>query len=256
MCTLVVLRRPGHDWPLIIAANRDEKRDRPWAPPGRHWPDRGHVTAGLDALAGGAWLGINDDGLVSGVLNRSGTLGPDPSLRSRGELVLEALDHAEAQVAAEALGGLEPLAYRPFNLFVGDARRAFWICSILENGEPGMRVMEIPDGISMLTDMDRNDPASPRVRLYLPRFEAAPSPDPEKDDWGWWQALLADKEFASGSGPRGAMNIDISMAAAGQFGTVSSSLIALPGTITPERKTRWLFAAGAPDVAPYQPVEI
>jgi hypothetical protein len=29
MCTLVILRRPNHDWPLIIAANRDEKTDRP-----------------------------------------------------------------------------------------------------------------------------------------------------------------------------------------------------------------------------------
>ena len=31
MCTLVILRRPGHRWPLIIAANRDEMADRPEA---------------------------------------------------------------------------------------------------------------------------------------------------------------------------------------------------------------------------------
>ena len=40
MCTLVILRRPGHAWPLILGANRDEMKDRPWSPPGRHWPDR------------------------------------------------------------------------------------------------------------------------------------------------------------------------------------------------------------------------
>ena len=33
MCTLVILRRPGHDWPLILAANRDEMLDRPWQLP-------------------------------------------------------------------------------------------------------------------------------------------------------------------------------------------------------------------------------
>ena len=250
MCTLVVLRRSGHDWPLIVAANRDEKRDRPWLAPARHWPDRAHITAGLDELAGGTWLGINDDGLVAGILNRSGTLGPDPDRRSRGELPLEALDHAEADVAAKALKGLDPDAYRPFNLFVGDARKAFWICSVDENGAPGMRVVEIPDGVSMLTDTDLNDRTAPRVRLYLPRFEAAPQPDPESGDWGWWQALLADKEFENGIGPKGAMNIDIP----GGFGTVSSSLIALPATITPDRKTRWQFAAGTPDTTPYEPV--
>ena len=53
MCTVVILRRPGHDWPLILATNRDEMTDRPWRPPGRHWPDRAEVTAGRDELAGG-----------------------------------------------------------------------------------------------------------------------------------------------------------------------------------------------------------
>ena len=255
MCTLVVLRRPGHDWPLLIAANRDEMRNRPWNPPGRHWPDRAHVIAGQDQLAEGTWLGINDDGLVAGVLNRHGTLGPDPDLRSRGELPLEALDHAEAEVAAEALGDLDPRAYRPFNLFVGDARKAFWICSVDKNGVPGMRVEEIPEGYSMLTDKDRNDPSAPRVRLYLPRFETAPPPDPEKDDWQWWQALMADKEFENGIGPAGAMNIDVTIDNVGDFGTVSSSLIGLPAFISPDRKTRWLFAAGAPDTAPFELVK-
>ena len=262
MCTLVILRRPNHDWPLIIGANRDEKRDRPWASPARHWPDRTHVVAGRDELAGGTWLGVNDDGLVAAVLNRSGSLGPDPDRRSRGELPLEALDHAEAIVAAEALAELDPDAYRPFNLFVGDARNAYWICSVREDGTPGMRVNEIPQGVSMLTDLDRNDPAAPRVRLYLSRFETAPPPNPDTDTWsrdenrGWWQALLADKEFENGVGPKGAMNIDMSLQTPGDFGTVSSALIAVPALVTPTRRTRWLFAAGAPDTCPFEPVEL
>ena len=35
MCTVVLLIRPGHAWPLILAANRDELLDRPWDPPAR-----------------------------------------------------------------------------------------------------------------------------------------------------------------------------------------------------------------------------
>jgi len=41
-------------------------------------------------------------------MNRMNSLGPLPGKRSRGELVLEALDHADAREAAEALAALEP----------------------------------------------------------------------------------------------------------------------------------------------------
>ena len=116
MCTLVLLRRPDAAWPLVLAANRDELASRPARPPGRHWPDRPEVVAGLDAQAGGSWLGINDHGVLAGVLNRVGTLGPATGKRSRGELVLEALDHADAASAVAALADLDPDAYRPFNL--------------------------------------------------------------------------------------------------------------------------------------------
>ena len=74
MCTVVILRRPGHAWPLLLAGNRDEMMDRPWDAPARHWPDRPDVVAGRDRLAGGTWLGLNDSGVVAILLNRRGTL--------------------------------------------------------------------------------------------------------------------------------------------------------------------------------------
>ena len=40
---------------------------RPWKAPARHWPDRPNVVAGLDELAGGSWLGMNDEGVVAAV---------------------------------------------------------------------------------------------------------------------------------------------------------------------------------------------
>src|SRR5215469_14963312 len=72
MCSVVIMLRPGHDWPVLLAANRDEMKDRPWLPPGRHWPERPWVVACLDCKAGGSWLGLNDHGLVAGVMNRAG----------------------------------------------------------------------------------------------------------------------------------------------------------------------------------------
>ena len=178
MCTVVFLRRPGHAWPMVIAANRDEMADRPWRPPARHWPDRPEVVAGLDELAGGTWLGINDHGVVAGILNRPGTLGPAAGLRSRGELPLEALDHADADAAAAALRALDARAWRPFNMFVADNRDAFWIRSLGHQGDGRVAAHPLPPGLSMLTAHDLNDAESARIRHHLPRFRAAPPPDP------------------------------------------------------------------------------
>jgi hypothetical protein len=103
MCSVIILFRPGHDWPILWASNRDEMLDRSWSPPARHWPDRPDVVAGKDELAGGTWLGINDFGVIAGVLNRRDSLGPAPGKRSRGELGLDALDFADAADAVEML---------------------------------------------------------------------------------------------------------------------------------------------------------
>src|SRR5512134_529886 len=107
MCTLVLLRRPADAWPLLIAANRDEMAERPWLPPERHWRDRPHVTAGLDLLGGGSWLGVNDTGVIAAVLNRINTLGPARGRRSRGELPLVALAAATAREATRMIGEIE-----------------------------------------------------------------------------------------------------------------------------------------------------
>jgi Transport and Golgi organisation 2 len=252
MCTVVFLRRPDHEWPLILAANRDEMADRPWQPPSRHWPDR-DVVAGLDELAGGTWLGINHQGVIAGVLNRPGTLGPAEGLRTRGELPLEALDHADAIAAATALRALDPGAWRPFNLFVADNRDAFWLRSVGGRGSGAITVTEIPVGLSMLTAHDLNDNASARIRFHLPRFAAAAPPDPSRGDWAAWEALVSSREAESEAGPQGAMTI----VTPSGFGTVSSSLMALPSVATaPLRKPVWRFGHGHPESIRFDDVKL
>lgn len=236
MCTVVILRRPDHDWPLLLAANRDEMKDRHALSPMRHWPDRPEVIAGMDELAGGTWLGVNDDGLVACVLNRVGTLGSHPDYRSRGELPLEALDHAEAEMAADAFEDLNPEAYRPFNLIVADHANAWWV----KNDGVAIQVSEIGDGLSMLSARDLNDTTSDRVKLHLPRFRSAPAPEPEQDDWMAWSALMSSRKSLTDA--RGAMQIETDMG----FETVSSSLIALSKPWDKSRKNIWKYCEGKP----------
>ena len=248
MCTVVILRRPWHDWPLVLAANRDEMLNRPWWPPARHWPDRPDVIAGLDELGGGTWQGLNDYGVTAAVLNRVGSLGPDPNKRSRGELVLEALDHADAESAAAALAALDGNAYRSFNLVVADNAAAYWL---RHDGGKRLFLDDIPTGVSMVTAHDLNDMSSPRIRANLPRFREAEAPNPETGDWRAWEALLASPSPTNNGGGAAAMAIKADSMA--DFGTVCSALVALPAA---DRGPIWRFAPGMPGTVPFEDVKL
>ena len=54
----------------------------------------------------------------------------------------------------------------------------------------GIECQPIPEGLSMLTARELNDPASARIAHYLERWRAAPPPDPGVDDWTDWTGLL------------------------------------------------------------------
>ncbi|GBD40653.1 hypothetical protein HRbin39_00022 [bacterium HR39] len=244
MCSLVVRFAPASEVPLLLAANRDEREERPWDPPARHWPDRPEVVAGRDREAGGSWLGVSDFGLVAAVLNRAGSLGPAPDRRSRGELVLEALDHVEAAAAARALACIEPTSYRPFNLFVADVHSAFWIRS---DGHR-VTVRALDAGVHMLTSRELDDPECPRIRAFLPRFRETAAGDPLEDPAHPWRRLLAEHTSPTGD-PVHAMCIHTDFG----YGSVSASLIALPAD--PLAPPRWLFAPGKPCRGAFAPVD-
>ena len=237
MCTVVLLIRPGHAWPLILAANRDEMLDRAWDPPAAYWPDQPGVIAGRDRTGGGTWMGVNRDGVVAAVLNRPGSLGPAAGKRSRGDLPLMALAHGSAAEAADAISALDAGAWRSFNLVLADRSGAVFVRG-LGQGRP--QVESFAPGLHMVTAHDPDDPDSPRVARYLGRFRAARAPEP--GDWREWQAILSDRSGESGE--------QVNVVPRGGFGTVCSSLLALPGEGSPV----WLFAAGPPDQAAFTPV--
>ena len=164
MCTLVLLRRPGHAWPLLIAANRDEMRDRPWRAPARHWPDRPRslpVSTSSPAAPGSAsttmgWSrrssigATRSAGAGRAIPRRAGPRGPRSRRRRRGR---------------RGAGRARRWAYRSFNLVVADDRAAFWL-RVAGHGRAAATctAAEIPAGLSMLTAYDLDDPADPADR--------------------------------------------------------------------------------------------
>jgi uncharacterized protein with NRDE domain len=236
VCTVVLLIRPDHAWPLVLAANRDEMLDRAWDPPAAHWPDQPGIVAGRDRTGGGTWMGVNRHGVVAAVLNRPGSLGPAAGKRSRGELPLLALAQHTAAEAAAAITGLDAGEWRSFNLVLADRDGAVFIRG-LGHGSP--TALELTSGVHMVTAHDPDDPDSPRVARHLARFQASAAPDLVQG-WGAWQSLVADR-----SGPAGEQ---LNVVPRAGFGTVCSSLLALPRHGQPI----WRFAAGPPHAAPFQ----
>lgn len=224
---------------MVLVANRDESVDRAWDPPAAWWPDQPGVIAGRDRTAGGTWMGLNAHGLTAAVLNRPGSLGPQAGKRSRGELPLLALAETTFAVAVEAIVSLDAGQWRGFNMVIADRSGAAFIRG-LGYGRPV--AYRLPAGVSMITAHDPNDTESPRVARHLARFRAAPPPEP--GDWEAWRAILADR-----SGPAGEQ---MNVVPRGGFGTVCSSLLAF----STEGEPVWLFAAGPPDEAPFEPVSL
>jgi uncharacterized protein with NRDE domain len=236
MCTFTLLHRPGADWPVLAAANRDEMLNRPWQAPAPHWPDLPGVVGGRDTLAGGTWLAVNTHGMVAAVLNRTGSLGPAAGKRSRGDLPLLALGHASAAEAADTMARLDAGEWRSFNVVVADARDAYFARGL---GHGLVEVRRLPPGLSMVTSGDPNDLGLARVARHLPRFAAALAPEPP--DWGIWPTLLADAE--------GPLEASLNVPETRGFGTASAALIA-----SGPDGLQFLFAGGRPGTAAFEAV--
>ncbi|HEX3466155.1 MAG TPA: NRDE family protein [Candidatus Elarobacter sp.] len=236
---MLLLLRPGDPWPLLIGANRDERVDRAFDPPGRWWSDAPAVVAGRDVFGGGSWFGVNDDGVVATIVNGMDRLGPIPGKTSRGELVLRALHEHDARAAAGALGALDAARYRGFTVLVADRRAAYAIAS----DERTIRVEPLASGHHLATPDGVDLPSSPRYAAHFGAFRAAAPPDPARGDWSAWIELL---RHADDEDPHRAMTVAVPEHA---FGTVCSQLLALPAE--PSSEPVLLFANGPPTRAPY-----
>src|SRR5262249_1386271 len=99
MCLLAVFFRVADDAHLVVGANRGEASARGGLPPPPRDGPTGAV-AGLDPLAGGTWLGVNEHGVLVAVPTRRKTQ-PPPRPRSRGLLARELLACSTAASAVE-----------------------------------------------------------------------------------------------------------------------------------------------------------
>ena len=132
MCLIVFAHQLNTDYPLIMAANRDEFRQR--ATQNMFWWPNIDILAGKDLAAGGTWLALHKDGRWAAVTNfRRGFKSPSPALHSRGHLALDFLSQTGPALAfAQAL---QTTQLAGFNLLLWDHKELVF-CSNEGHTEP------------------------------------------------------------------------------------------------------------------------
>src|SRR5262249_53886678 len=158
MCLLAVFFRVADDAHLVVGANREEAYARGGLPPQLlDGPTR--AVAGLDPLAAGTWLRVDEHGgLRAGTHRRKPQ--PPPRPRSRGLLARELLACSTAASAVEqATRELDSGRYAGCNFFCADRERAV----VLHAGD-WLRIRPLPPGLHALWHRDVNDAAQPRIR--------------------------------------------------------------------------------------------
>jgi uncharacterized protein with NRDE domain len=89
MCVIAIAHLASKQYPLIVAANRDERHSRESAA-ADWWQEMPRVLGGRDLVAGGSWFAIAADGRLAAVTNIVNGRSGDAEL-SRGKLVRDFL---------------------------------------------------------------------------------------------------------------------------------------------------------------------
>jgi len=273
VCTLALYFNSFDDYPLVVAANRDEHYDRPSAPPALLHADPA-ILAGRDLRAGGTWLGVTAHGLLAGILNRrwsptgkpvapstkpvgrnperepparagarvegsDGEPEPRPGTRSRGLLCLDVL---ALKTAADARGFVESHTddYQPFTLLWADTNGAW---SAYNQGGH-IKTKSLGPGLHVFSSATESDASShKRDRAYVRFADLAEDLKTDRavaaDGFLRLREVLGDHTLGDGSNdPRDAICMHGEIA-----GTVSSSIIVQSQR---ERRLRTFFCSGAP----------
>ena len=155
----------------MVAANRDEWRDRP-AEPARWWPDHPELYAGRDLKAGGTWMGVTRGGRFAAITNFRDPADRRSTARSRGELVTEFLLGSQSPAAYLAGLAARSADYNGFNLVAGDGESLWYF------GSREGTARAIPPGIHGLSNHLLDEPWPKVVRAHRAMEAAIVQDDP------------------------------------------------------------------------------
>ena len=147
MTTFVIATRFYEDSALSVAANHDDLLSDEKTTFGVLQNRQPCVVGPMDEHGSNPWLGINQYGLFCGLTNRMGAY-PNKALRTRGQLVLNALMARNARDAVERLLDIDATHYNAFHLVLADVERAYCLWSDCST----VTKVELGSGIHVVTE--------------------------------------------------------------------------------------------------------
>lgn len=159
MCLIALAWNVHPDYPLVIAANRDEFHDRPAAAAG-YWAEAPQVFGGRDLSQGGSWLALSTAGRLACVTNVRRMQPPNPAAPSRGRLVASFVQGRQS--AADFADRLAAQAqdYAGFNLLLWDGSELRYV-----GNQPRFASQAVAPGVHALSNASLNTPWPKARRL-------------------------------------------------------------------------------------------
>jgi uncharacterized protein with NRDE domain len=150
MCLILFAWKSHPDYPLVVAANRDEFYERDtekmsW------WEDHPHVLGGRDKAdvvgSPGTWLGFSKTGRFAALTNVRAPSEKKPDARTRGELSSLYLTGADCPIEFIQANAKRFQQYNGFNLLMADLRdpanaQMHWVSNRLMMG-PNIRPRKV-----------------------------------------------------------------------------------------------------------------
>ncbi|MFK7863532.1 MAG: NRDE family protein [Pseudohongiellaceae bacterium] len=143
MCLILFAYKIIPEFPLVVAANRDELFARPTRQAQLWHADESstEILSGKDLQAGGTWLGLSDDGRFAAVTNIRDPSQVEKKPKSRGELTLNFLANKKSAEKYSNELSSQFSDFAGYNLLVGDAESLWYVNNfenIVERLQPGV----------------------------------------------------------------------------------------------------------------------
>lgn len=169
MCTVIIANHHHKEFPLVVAANRDEDIKKASSPVQILSREPHLIIGGKDDVKGGTWLGVNKESIFVAVTNQDGGV-RDPKLESRGSIVMEALKRKTINEVLSFIEELNPAKYNKFNLIFGNQKEVYIAHSYILHS---MVIREIPAGIHIISSDMKFNGESPKAHYVHQKLDPA-----------------------------------------------------------------------------------
>lgn len=146
MCSIIIVKNHLKEFPLVIAANRDEDIERKFTPVSVITDVPHLIVGGKDNKCGGSWMGVNAHSLFAAITNQGE---PNSKLKSsRGSIVIDLLKCKTIDEMIQFNKNINTSKYNGFNIVFGNNKSVFLAHShILKS----IIIRELSNGVNLIT---------------------------------------------------------------------------------------------------------